>query len=68
MWSTTRARFPSCASASTPTAGAPCSSRSKKFRDLREIENRYAIVTGHPTMNGERPIEVDGEVTIVQKP
>jgi hypothetical protein len=38
------------------------------FRDLREIDNRYAIVTGHPIMNGDRPIEVDGNITIVQKP
>jgi len=40
----------------------------EQFRDLREIDNRYAIITGHPIMNGERPIEVDGEITIVQKP
>jgi hypothetical protein len=39
-----------------------------QFRDLREIDNRYAIVTGHSIMNGERPVEVDGDVTIVQKP
>ena len=40
----------------------------EQFRDLREIDNRYPIVTGHPIMNGERPVEVDGDVTIVQKP
>ena len=40
----------------------------EQFRELREIDNRYAIVTGHPIMNGERPVEVDGDVTIVQKP
>ena len=40
----------------------------EQFRDLREIDNRYAIVTGHPIMNGERPVEVDGDVTIVQRP
>jgi len=40
----------------------------EQFRDLREIDNRYAIVTGHSIMNGERPVEVDGGVTIVQKP
>jgi hypothetical protein len=40
----------------------------EQFRDLREIDNRYAIVTGHPIMNGERPVEVDRDVTIVQKP
>ena len=39
-----------------------------QFRDVREVDNRYAIVTGHRTMNGERPVEVDGDVTIVQKP
>ena len=39
-----------------------------QFRDVREVDRRYAIVTGHPTMNGERPVEVDGDVTIVQKP
>jgi hypothetical protein len=36
-----------------------------QFRDVREVDKRYAIVTG---MNGERPVEVDGDVTIVQKP
>jgi hypothetical protein len=40
----------------------------EQFRDMREVDNRYAIVTGHPTMSGERPVEVDGDVTIVQKP
>ena len=40
----------------------------EQFRDLREIDNRYAVVTGHSIMNGERPVEVDGDVTIVQKP
>ena len=40
----------------------------EQFRDLRELDNRYAIFTGHAVMNGERPIEVDGDVTIVQKP
>jgi hypothetical protein len=35
---------------------------------VREVDKRYAIVTGHLTMNGERPVEVDGDVTIVQKP
>ncbi len=40
----------------------------EQFRDLREMDNRYAIVTGHPIMTGERPAEVDGDVTIVQKP
>jgi hypothetical protein len=39
-----------------------------QFRDVREVDKRYAIVTGHLTMNGERPVEVDGDVTIVQKP
>jgi len=40
----------------------------EQFRDMREVSNRYAIFTGHPTMNGERPVEVDGDVSIVQKP
>ena len=39
----------------------------ERFRDLREMDKRYAIVTGHPVLDGERPVEVDGEVTIVQK-
>jgi hypothetical protein len=38
------------------------------FRDLRESESRYAIVTGHPTANGEHAIEAEGDVTIVEKP
>src|SRR5829696_2248982 len=40
----------------------------EQFRDVREVDKRYAIVTGHPTMNGEHPVEVEGDVTIVQKP
>lgn len=40
----------------------------EQFRDLREMENRYAIVTGHPIMNGERPVWVDGELTFVHRP
>ena len=40
----------------------------EQFRDVREVDNRYAIVTGHPIMNGERPVKVDGDITIVQKP
>jgi hypothetical protein len=40
----------------------------EQFRDMREVSNRYAIFTGHPTMNDERPVEVDGDVSIVQKP
>lgn len=40
----------------------------EQFRDLRDSEDRYAIVTDHPTLPGERAIEVDGNVTIVQKP
>ena len=40
----------------------------QQFRDLRESESRYAIVTGHPAANGEHAIEIDGDVTIVEKP
>lgn len=39
----------------------------EQFRDL-EADNRYAIVTDHPIRRGERIIEVDGNVTIVEKP
>jgi hypothetical protein len=40
----------------------------EQFRELRESENRYAIVSGHPILDGERVLEVDGDVTIVKKP
>src|SRR5215208_1631511 len=40
----------------------------EQFRDVREADKPYAIVTGHPTMNGEHPVEVEGDVTIVQMP
>jgi hypothetical protein len=40
----------------------------EQFRDLRESDDRYAIVTDHPILRGERIIEVDGNVTIVEKP
>jgi len=38
------------------------------FRDLLEADEHYAIVTGHPVMDGERIVEVDGGLTIVVKP
>ena len=38
----------------------------EQFRDLRESDNRYAIVTGHPFLDGERILEVDDGVTIVE--
>jgi hypothetical protein len=38
-----------------------------QFRDLRELDNRYAIVTGHPRLDGERILEVDDGVTFVEK-
>jgi hypothetical protein len=40
----------------------------EQFRELRESENRYAIVSGHPILDGERVLEVDGDVTIVKEP
>jgi len=40
----------------------------EQFRELRESDNRYAIVSGHPILDGERVLEVEGDVTIVKKP
>ena len=40
----------------------------EQFRDLRESDTRFAIVTGHPIFHGERSVELDGDVTIVEKP
>jgi hypothetical protein len=39
-----------------------------QFRDLTEKDNRYAIVAGHPLFDGERILEVDDGVAIVEKP
>ena len=39
----------------------------EQFEDLRASPNRYAIVTGHPTMHGEDAVATDGDVTIVEK-
>jgi hypothetical protein len=39
----------------------------EQFRRLREQPNRFAIVTGHPLANGERAVERNGEVSIVEK-
>ena len=33
-----------------------------------ESDNRYAIVSGHPILDGERVLEVDGDVSIVKEP
>jgi len=38
-----------------------------QFRDIRAKQNHFAIVTGHPTMDNERIVETDGDVTIVVK-
>ena len=40
----------------------------EQFRELRESDNLYAIVRGHPILDGERVLEVDGNVAIVEKP
>ena len=39
----------------------------EQFRRLREQPNRFAIVTGHPLAEGERPVQRDSDVTIVEK-
>jgi hypothetical protein len=38
-----------------------------QFRGLREKQGYFAIVTGHPTLDDERIVETDGDVTIVVK-
>ena len=68
MSSTTRARSPFLCECVAPDCRSTVELSINQFRDVREVDKRYAIVTGHPTMNGERPVEVDGDVTIVQKP
>jgi hypothetical protein len=40
----------------------------EQFRDLREAANCYAIVTGHSILGRDRVVEVDGAVTIIEKP
>jgi hypothetical protein len=40
----------------------------EQFRELREADNHYAVVSGHPVFASERVLEVDGDVTIVEKP
>lgn len=39
----------------------------EQFRELRESDNRYAVVTGHPILASERVLDMDGNVTIVEK-
>jgi hypothetical protein len=39
----------------------------EQFQELRERRNLFAIVTGHPTMDDERIVAVDGDVTVVEK-
>jgi hypothetical protein len=39
----------------------------EQFRELRDERIRFAIVTGHPTMDDERIVAVDGDGTIVEK-
>jgi len=38
-----------------------------QFRDLREQPSRFVVLTGHEVLPGERIIETDGDVTIVEK-
>lgn len=40
----------------------------EQFRDLRESDIRFAIVTGHASVQRERIVQIDGDVTIVEKP
>ena len=40
----------------------------EQFRALRTTDKRYAVVTGHPLLDGERILEEDQGVTIVEKP
>lgn len=40
----------------------------EQFREIRESDNRYAIVSGHPILDSQRVLELDGNVTIVEKP
>ena len=68
MWWTTSRPIPFLCECLDPECRSTVQLSIEQFRDLREMDNRYAIVTGHPIMNGERPAEVDGDVTIVQKP
>jgi hypothetical protein len=39
----------------------------EQFRSLQDEPNRHAIVTGHATTVDEHVVEVDGDVTIVEK-
>jgi len=39
----------------------------ERFRWLREAPNRFAVVPGHPLMDGERVIANEGNVNIVEK-
>ena len=39
----------------------------ERFRSLREEPNRYAVLAGHPLMEGERIITSEGDVNIVEK-
>lgn len=52
-------RDPACRSTVQLTVG--------QFRDLRQKQRYFAIVTGHPTLDDERIVETDGDVTIVVK-
>ena len=39
----------------------------EQFRELQAERNRYALVTGHRLMHGERIVDVDGSVTLVER-
>lgn len=39
----------------------------EQFRELRDSANRYAIVSGHPILDSEHVLEVDGNVAIVEQ-
>jgi hypothetical protein len=38
----------------------------EQFRNLKEHDGRFVMVTGHPALRGERVVRVQGDVTIVQ--
>lgn len=51
-----------------PTCRSTVQLTIEQFRDLRTTDKRYAVVSGHPLLDGERILEEDDGVTIVEKP
>ncbi|HEX5468262.1 MAG TPA: hypothetical protein VFW80_04350 [Gaiellaceae bacterium] len=62
-----RRRIPFLCECLDPSCRSTVALTIDQFEALRDEVNRFAIVTGHPRVEGEHVITTHGDVTIVEK-